>query len=135
MTSTEIIVIVGGLLLGYWIVASLFNKKPVSSTTNSNNSSKDEPQENRSHAEEPDHNNSGEEEYIPTSWFRIGVRGRWRGSVCRPGTRVLDSRACDMAVTRDTRLKSRGRRRDPSGRSAQPGARRSRATEGCRGTA
>ncbi|HPI66496.1 MAG: J domain-containing protein [Burkholderiaceae bacterium] len=71
MTSTEIIVIVGGLLLGYWIVASLFNKKPVSSTTNSNNSSKDEPQENRSHAEEPDHNNSGEEEYIPTSWFRI----------------------------------------------------------------
>ncbi len=71
MTSTEIIVIVGGLLLGYWIVTLLFNKKPVSPTSNSNTFSENGPQENKSHAEEPDHDNSEEEEYIPTSWFRI----------------------------------------------------------------
>ena len=71
MTSTEIIVIVGGLLLGYGIVTILFNKKPASSTANSNNYSENGPQENRSHAEEPGHNNSGGEENIPTSWFRI----------------------------------------------------------------
>lgn len=71
MTSTEIIVIVGGLLLGYWIVASLFNKKTVSSTTNSNNDAGKGAQENRAHTEEPDNGNSFEEEYIPTSWFRI----------------------------------------------------------------
>ncbi len=50
MTSTEIIVIVGGLLLGYWIVASLFNKKPVSSTnTNSNNDAGKKAHENGTH--------------------------------------------------------------------------------------
>ena len=72
MTPTEIIVIVGGLLFGYWIVASLFNKKPVSSTkTNSGNDAENRSQNNRAHAEEPDNDNSCEEEYIPTSWFRI----------------------------------------------------------------
>jgi|APTNR8051073442_1049403.scaffolds.fasta_scaffold21146_3 DnaJ like chaperone protein len=72
MTSTEIIVIVGGLLLGYWIVASLFNKKPVSSTnTNSNDDAKKGTHENRAHTEEPCNGNSCEEEHIPASWFRI----------------------------------------------------------------
>lgn len=72
MTSTEIIVIVGGLLFGYWIVASLFNKKSVSSTkTNSGNDAGNGSQKNRAHTEEPDNGNSCEEEYIPTSWFRI----------------------------------------------------------------
>lgn len=72
MTSTEIIVIVGGLLFGYWIVASLFNKRPVSSTkTNSNNDAGKGTQENRAHTEEPDNGDSCEEEYIPASWFRI----------------------------------------------------------------
>lgn len=72
MTSTEIIVIVGGLLLGYWIVASLFNKKRVSSAnSNSNNDAKKGTQENRAHTEEPGNGNSREEEYMPANWFRI----------------------------------------------------------------
>jgi DnaJ like chaperone protein len=72
MTSTEIIVIVGGLLFGYWIVARLFNMKSVSSTkTNSGNDAENGSQKNRAHTEESDNGNSCEEEYIPTSWFRI----------------------------------------------------------------
>lgn len=71
MTSTEIIVVVGGLLLGYWIVATLFNKKPVSSTANSNSSAENGAQDNRSHTEESDNDESCKEESIPTSWFRI----------------------------------------------------------------
>ncbi len=72
MTPTEIIVIVGGLLLGYWIVAILFNKKPVSSTrSNSDNDTEKWTQENKAQTEEPCNGNSCEEDYIPSSWFRI----------------------------------------------------------------
>lgn len=72
MTFTETIVIVCGLLLGYWIVASLFNKKSVSSTsTHSGDDTKNKPQQNRAQNEEPDNSNSGKEEYIPASWFHI----------------------------------------------------------------
>ena len=72
MTFTEIIIIVGGLLLGYWIVANQFNKKLASSTkSNSNNDAEEGPQENRAHTEEPNNDNSREKEYIPASWFRI----------------------------------------------------------------
>ena len=72
MTSTEIIVIVGGLLVGYWIVASLFNKKSASSAKyNSNNDAEKNTQKNKAHTEEPGNGNSCEEEYIPVSWFRI----------------------------------------------------------------
>lgn len=72
MTSTEMIVIVGGLLLGYWIVASLFNKKPASSTrSNSNNDAEKLTQENSANTEEPGNCNSCGEDYIPSSWFRI----------------------------------------------------------------
>jgi len=72
MTSTEMIVIVGGLLLGYWIVASLFNKKPASSTrSNSNNDAEKLTQENSANTEDPGNGNSCEEDYIPSSWFRI----------------------------------------------------------------
>lgn len=70
MTYVEIIVIVGGLLLGYWIVTILVNKKLVSST-NSNNNPKNGPQQNRSLHDAPDNDHSGEEDDIPTSWFRI----------------------------------------------------------------
>lgn len=72
MTPTEIIVIVGGLLLGYWIVANLFNKKSVSSTnTDSGNADSNGAQKTRAHTEEPGNSSSCEEEYIPTSWFHI----------------------------------------------------------------
>lgn len=72
MTSTEIIFIVGGLLLGYWTVASLFNKKLVSSTSkHSDNNSDNRSQENRAQNEAPGNDNSGEKDCIPGSWFRI----------------------------------------------------------------
>jgi len=72
MTPTEIIVILSGLLVGYWIVTSLFNKKPLSSTkSNSHNDAEEETQENRAHNEEPGKGDSFDAEYIPASWFRI----------------------------------------------------------------
>ena len=70
MTYVEIIVIVGGLLLGYWIVTILVNKKLVSST-NSNNNPKNGPQQNGALHDAADNDNSGEEDHIPASWFRI----------------------------------------------------------------
>lgn len=70
MTYVEIIVIVGGLLLGYWIVTILVNKKLVSST-NSNNNPKNGPQQNGALHDAPDNDHSDEEDHIPASWFRI----------------------------------------------------------------
>jgi DnaJ like chaperone protein len=72
MTSTEVIVIVGGLILGYWIVARLFNRTPASSAnTHSSDDSGNDAQSDRSQEKSPGNNNSGEEDYIPASWFRI----------------------------------------------------------------
>lgn len=72
MTTTEITVILGGLLLGYWIVASLFKKKSASSAnTNPGNAGRNRAQENNAYAEEPGNVNSDEEEYIHTGWFHI----------------------------------------------------------------
>lgn len=72
MTYVEIIVIVGGLLFGYWIVTILINKKLVSSTnSNFENNPENGPQHNRAHHAATDSDRSGEEDHIPTSWFRI----------------------------------------------------------------
>lgn len=72
MTFTEIMVIVGGLLLGYWIVGSLFNRKPDSSSgsTARENAMGGAQQDNSCH-EEPNNEKPSEEDYILTSWFRI----------------------------------------------------------------
>lgn len=72
MTSTEVIVIVGGLALGYWIVWSLYNKKSVSSAnTQSKDNSGNDAQQDRSQHEASGNGSSSEEDYIPASWFRI----------------------------------------------------------------
>jgi len=72
MTSTEIMVIVGGLLLGYWIVGNLFNRKPDSSSgSTAGENATGGAQQNRSHQEDPSNEKPSKEDYIPASWFRI----------------------------------------------------------------
>lgn len=72
MTSTEIIIIFGGMFLGYWIVASLLNKKSASSKNiNSKNYAQKGTQENKANTNEQGNGNSCEDKYIPASWFRI----------------------------------------------------------------
>jgi len=72
MTSTEIMVIVGGLLLGYWIVGNLINRKPDSSSGSSvgENTARGA-QQNSSHQEDPSNEKPREEDYILANWFRI----------------------------------------------------------------
>lgn len=72
MTTTEVIVIIGGLVFGYWIVAGLFNRKSASSTnTHSSDGSGDGAQRDRSQNEAPGNKSPSENDYIPASWFRI----------------------------------------------------------------
>ena len=72
MTSTEITVIVGGLLLGYWIVISFSNRKSTTSAdTHSDTESKNGTHQNRTDNKAPDNEKSGEWNSIPASWFRI----------------------------------------------------------------
>lgn len=72
MTLTDIIVIIGGLLLGYLIVANLLNKIFVSSTsTHTGNNAGNGAQQNGANKEEPNNSNSVGEDYPLTNWFLI----------------------------------------------------------------
>jgi DnaJ like chaperone protein len=91
MTITEIIVVIGGLLLGYWIVWRLLNRTPASSTngksneshagskqgekaqreTAGSNQSDGNTQQEQAKRESPGNKRSNEDEFIPGSWYRI----------------------------------------------------------------
>lgn len=72
MTSTEIAVVVGGALLGYWVVSSLLGSKPDRAKREGRTFDDASWQKSRQEQEEQiqDHQ-PHEENYIPASWFRI----------------------------------------------------------------
>lgn len=65
MTTTEVVVILGGLLLGYLIVANLLNKKTIFSGKNHSGNGR---RQDKVHYQSP---NNDSIDYIHANWFLI----------------------------------------------------------------
>jgi DnaJ-domain-containing protein 1 len=77
MTISEIVIVVGCALLGYWVVSSIIGSKATSArtdkqpVTDSSSSQDSRQQDNQYHASDKQRSPVHEEEHIPTSWFHI----------------------------------------------------------------
>lgn len=76
MTINEIAIVVGGLLLGYWIVNSVMGPKTdktgtANQTYEDSSSAQNSRQQNRQYQGSGKQPFSNEEEFLPTNWFRI----------------------------------------------------------------
>lgn len=68
--TSKIMIIIIGLLLGYWVFARWSKKKSVSSTS-THKDSENGAQQNKPHNEEQSNNYSDKEDNIPANWFYI----------------------------------------------------------------
>lgn len=69
MTPYEIVVIVGGMILGYYIVTILLHKK--SDNVNNNHTDSTQYSQHDTSSETVDNDTSLEKEYISTHWYGI----------------------------------------------------------------